>query len=302
VTLYKRGGINFVLNADRDSFAHSYYLLHGVSICATALGVEDPAQALSRADAFGCHRFEGRVGPNERHIPAVRAPDGTLIYFTEGDFDFSSDFTLTPISPRPKGLKAIDHVAQAVPPEQFDTWLLFYRTVLGLQPEDIWILPDPYGLVRSRAFASANKTIRFPLNFSESRNTATARSVQTFSGAGVHHIALSTEDIFATVAELRAAGLALLPIPGNYYEDLPTRFEMDDALLNRLQQHGILYDRTPDGEFFHVYTQLFEDRFFFEIVQRNGNYQAYGAVNAPVRMAALAQMREGTSDVLAENL
>jgi len=164
--------------------------------------------------------------------------------------------------------------------------------VLGLQPESIWVLPDPYGLVRSRAVRSANGAVRLPLSFSEDRNTATARSVSTFSGAGVHHIAFSTEDIFAAVAAMRENGVSLLTIPGNYYDDLLAKFPIADELVDRLRQHNILYDRDGQGgEFFHVFTDMFEDRFFFEVCQRVNGYDQYGASNAPVRMAAQAQRR-----------
>jgi 4-hydroxyphenylpyruvate dioxygenase len=81
VTLYRQGEANLVLNAEPNSFAHSYFLMHGPSICAIALKAEDERAALSRAEALGCSRFDGLVGPNERTIPAVRSLDGGLLYF-----------------------------------------------------------------------------------------------------------------------------------------------------------------------------------------------------------------------------
>jgi 4-hydroxyphenylpyruvate dioxygenase len=292
VTLYQQGAISIVLNVEGDSFAHSYYLVHGPSLCAICLRVDDEAGALGRADAYGCTRFEGRIGPNERHIPAIRSLDGSLLYFVADDFDFATDFTIEPTDATHDRLGVVDHVAQAVPEGQFDSWILFYRAVLGMTPEDIWVLPDPYGLVRSRALASADRSVRFPLSFSESRRTATARSVSTFAGAGVHHVAFATDDIFDAVAAMREAGVPLLPIPPNYYDDLGARFELPEALVERLRQHHVLYDRSENGgEFLHVYTQPFEDRFFFEVVERRGGYDQYGAANAPVRMAAQAQLR-----------
>jgi 4-hydroxyphenylpyruvate dioxygenase len=292
VTLYQQGAISIVLNAEGDSFAHSYYLMHGPSLCAICLRVDDELGALGRADAYGCTRFEGRIGPNERHIPAIRSLDGSLLYFVADDFDFATDFAIHPTDATHDRLRVVDHVAQAVPEGQFDSWLLFYRAVLGMEPEDIWVLPDPYGLVRSRALASADRSVRFPLSFSESRRTATARSVSTFAGAGVHHVAFATGDIFEAVTALRDAGVPLLPIPANYYDDLAARFDLPEALIERLRQHQLLYDRCErGGEFLHVYTQSFEDRFFFELVERRGGYDQYGAANAPVRMAAQAQLR-----------
>jgi 4-hydroxyphenylpyruvate dioxygenase len=133
-------------------------------------------------------------------------------------------------------------------------------------------------------------TIRIPLNISESRNTATARFVSTYSGAGVNHIALSTRDIFASAERLSAAGVVLLKIPGNYYDDLAAKHGLVQEMVDRLARHGILYDRSSDGEYFQLYTAAFDDRFCFEIVERRG-YRDYGAVNASVRMAAQSQSR-----------
>ena len=80
-----------------------------------------------------------------------------------------------------------------------------------------------------------------------------------------------------------------MPISPNYYDDLLARLDIDAGLVDRLRSLGILYDRSPGGEYFHVYTTSFADRFFFEIVQRVGGYDAYGALNAPARMASQVQ-------------
>jgi 4-hydroxyphenylpyruvate dioxygenase len=296
VSLYRQGEANLVLNAEPNSFAHSYFLMHGPSICAIALKAEDERAALSRAEALGCSRFDGRVGPNERSIPAVRSLDGGLLYFIadrpgagdplETDFLFDGAHAAVPAV-----ATAIDHVAQALPAGQFDSWVLFYRAVLGLAPDDLWVLPDPHGLVRSRAVASANRSVRFPLNISASRNTVTARSVSAFAGAGVHHIAFRSDDIFAAAARCRANGVPLLPIPANYYDDVAVRYDLKPDFLDRLARNGILYDRAGGGEYLQLYTEPFEDRFFFEIVQRIGGYDLYGAANAAVRMASQTRAR-----------
>ena len=157
------------------------------------------------------------------------------------------------------GLIRIDHIAQALPEGQLDSWILFFRAVLGLEPEAPFELPDPYGLVHSRAVASANRALRFPLNVSQSRNTATARSVSTLAGAGVHHIAFESADIFATLEKLRGAGLRLLAIPANYYDDLAARFPLSDDLVDKLRLNGLLYDKLGEGELLQAYTEPFQD-------------------------------------------
>ena len=144
------------------------------------------------------------------------------------------------------------------------------------------------GLIQSRTMASDGRTIRLPLNISESRETTTGRFLTTSSGAGVQHIAMASDDIRHSMEQLAARGARFLPIPGNYYDDIEARWGLEDAQVAVLRAHNILYDRDDNGEFLHAYTDPFDDRFFFEIVQRIGDYQQYGAANASVRMAAQA--------------
>jgi catechol 2,3-dioxygenase-like lactoylglutathione lyase family enzyme len=104
--------------------------------------------------------------------------------------------------------------------------MLFFRAVYGFKAENEHVLPDPYGLVKSRVLHSPDGSIRIPLNISENRNTAIARSVSTYRGSGVQHIAFATDDIFAAVAAARESGVPLLEIPRNYYDDLAARFDL----------------------------------------------------------------------------
>jgi 4-hydroxyphenylpyruvate dioxygenase len=294
VELFRQGRANLILNAEQDSAAAEHFQLHGPSVCAMALHVDDTARAVARAGALLCPEWQERVGRGERRIPALRAPDGTLIYLVGPDRDgrsiYDDDFTLFPSSPDGDAI-GIDHVAQALPHGRMDGFVLFYRAMFGLEPQQLWELPDPYGLIQSRAMVSPDGSIRLPLNFSESRETATGRFVTAYAGAGVHHIAFATDDIVATLHRLAALGARMLPIPANYYDDLAARHGLDDARLAELASLNLLYDRDETGEFLHAYTDTFHDRFFFEIVERRA-YQGFGAVNASVRMAAQAAMRD----------
>jgi 4-hydroxyphenylpyruvate dioxygenase len=301
VSLFGQGDIRIVVNREPDSFAYSYFLVHGPSVCALALETDDALGALGRAEAYKASRFDGRIGPNELSIPAIRSHDGSIIYFTDDEIaaNFESDFVIeSEIASQSGLLTRIDHIAQALPGGQLDPSVLFYRTVLGLDPEAPVVLADPYGLVRSKAMSNRERSLRMPLNISESRNTVTARSVTSYAGAGVHHIALATDDIMTAAKALRDRGAAILPIPINYYDDIQARFDLDDARLGALRDANILYDRVGDGEFLHFYTMPFEDRFYFEIVQRIGGYDLYGAPNAPVRMAALASQRPSDGELM----
>ena len=297
VDLFRQGRVNFVLNSELDSAASEHFQLHGTSVCAMALRVDDAQQALARARALLCPEWQERVGEGERRIPALRAPDGTLIYLVQphpsGRSIFEDDFKLFADASDEATLTGIDHVAQALPVGRMDNFVLFYRAVLGFVPEQLWEIADPYGLVRSRTMVSPDRSIRLPLNVSESRETGTGRFLTTYAGAGVHHIAMATGDIIQTMRRLVARGAHTLPIPANYYEDVVAKWGLDEARIEELRSLNLLYDCDDNGEFLHAYTDAFDDRFFFEMVQRIGGYQQYGAVNAAVRMAAQAQRHPG---------
>jgi 4-hydroxyphenylpyruvate dioxygenase len=305
VTLHRQGNVNLILNAEKDSFAHSFYLLHGPSVCALAFRVGDARAAIERALHYKAQTFRGRVGPNELVIPAIRGLEGSLIYLIDRSFGtiYDTDFVMEPASAAAAacGLTRIDHVSQVMPRGSLDGTMLFYKSVLGFEAEPVHELVDPYGLIQSRVLESRDHTVRLPLNATASPRTATARFLATYSGAGVHHIAIATDDIFATMAALRARDVPLLDIPATYYDGLSAMHDLSGEQIDRLRALSILYDRGEAGEFFHAYTHAFDGRFFFEIVQRK-NYEGFGAVNASVRLAAqaLSEQSDGALDVLGE--
>ena len=294
VELFRQGGINLILNAEQDSAAAEHFQLHGPSVCAMAIQVDDAGRAMARARALLCSEWQEQRGVDERVLPGIRASDGTLILLIgpddlgEGSTSWENDFHMLPL-PVEDGLTRIDHVAQALPTGSMNSFVLFWHAVFGLDAQAPVDLADPQGLIRSRAMVSADGALRLPLNISESRQTSTGRFVTAFAGAGVHHVAFEAPDIFAAVRAMRARGAATLPVPPNYYDDLAARWGLDDALLDQLRAHDVLYDRDAGGELLHVYSRPFEGRFFFEVIERRGA-TGFGAANAPVRMAALARL------------
>ncbi|CAB3664840.1 bifunctional sugar phosphate isomerase/epimerase/4-hydroxyphenylpyruvate dioxygenase family protein [Trinickia soli] len=298
VTLYQHGAAAIVLNAEPDSFASSFFQQHGLSLCAAAFRLDDADLALERAARFGYVPFTGRVGPDERVVPAVRSPDGSLNYLVNERSGqptlFEADFVLTDVDgPSEVGpLIDIDHVCLALPMGSLDSWTLFLKAVFGLQASSSVVVPDPYGLVRSRAFCNRDRSLRLVLNASVDRHTAVAEAVQAYHGTGLNHVAFGANDIFRAVAQFEQAGLPLLRIPRNYYEDLAARYALPESLLSRLRAHHLLYDRDENGgEFLHAYTETLDKRFFLEIVERRGGYDGYGAPNAAVRLAAQTRRR-----------
>ena len=293
VELYRQGNINLVLNSEQDSAASEHFQHHGPAVCAMALRVDDPARVLDRARALLIPDWRERIGEGERRIPAVRGPDGTLVYLVSRDATGTSfwedDFNLHPAETDGAGLTAIDHLAIALPAGRMDMFVLFWRSLFGLEPQPIWDLPDPYGLIQSRAMVSPTGSVRLTFNVSEARETATNRFISAFAGAGVQHIAFATPDAAASAGSLEQSGAPKLAIPANYYEDVAARLGLDDDVTAELERLGLLYDRDAQGEFRHTYTETFHDRFFFEITERRDGYAGFGAANAAVRMAAQAR-------------
>ena len=289
VSLWRTGGARVVVNAQPHSWADHFHQRHGVSLCAMALRVSQSAAIVERARAYGYATWQGDAGPNESPIPAVCAPDGSLIYLIEvGDDIYTRDFHLRAnLTPR-DDYQGIDHLALGMEADSRDNWIIFFRSVFGFILEHEQTLPDPYGLVRSLAVRSPQGDIRLALNISQSRATQIARSVACYQGAGLQHAAFACRDLPATLASLPQIAVEALPIPANYYDDLLARFG-EDAQVNLLKNHQILYDCDGDGgEFLHLYTRPFSaGRFFFELTERRNGYALYGAVNAAVRLSAM---------------
>ena len=293
VTRWRQGGINLVVNREKEGFAHSFNITHGSAVCALGLKVDAASATFERATRLLDEPFRQPVGPGELDIPAVRGVGGSLVYFLDADselgrvWDIEFDETGEDASNN-AGLTRVDHISQSMHYEEMLTWLLFYTSLLGLEkiaPQDV---ADPGGLVRSQVLESPDGLLRVILNASQSPRTQSSRFLSELFGSGVQHIAFATDDMLATVACLERNGVDVLAIPDNYYDDLAAKVDLPPERLRALRTHNILYDREGDAEYLQVYTRPFEQRFFFEIVERRG-YQGYGATNAPVRLAAQAE-------------
>ncbi|MFJ6753114.1 TIM barrel protein [Streptomyces sp. NPDC091266] len=313
VELWEQGAARILLNAAGADRREGPALV--------ALGLETPAPeaAARRAESLLAPVVPRHRTPQDVPLDAVAAPDGTELFFCRTadpeHAHWTDDFTPAPDGmPRPPqaapdsrsttapaaALSHIDHVALTQPWHHFDEASLFYRSVLGLRPDASLDLADPYGLFRSRAFTGPGS------GAASDRGTGTGTATGKGPARGVEgglrialnvapgpgdrdvrpqHIALATDDIVATARRIRARGAALLPIPGNYYDDLQARYDLPAETLATLRELGILYDRDEYGEFHHCYTATV-GRVFFEIVQRTGGYRGYGAGNATVRLAA----------------
>ncbi|MGL4636934.1 MAG: bifunctional sugar phosphate isomerase/epimerase/4-hydroxyphenylpyruvate dioxygenase family protein [Beijerinckiaceae bacterium] len=297
VSLWSQGEIRIVVNHEKEGFAYSYHVTHGTSVCALAFRTHDAKATIKRAQALLDTPHMGALGPGELDIPAVRGLGGSLVYFVDRASALGrwSEVDFLPIVEKnpDAGLLAVDHISQSMQYEEMLTWLLFYASLIEAHKMPSQAVMDPGGVVQSQVIESGldepDGGLRLVLNGSQSHRTLSARFLNDFFGSGVQHIALLTKDIKRTVQHLRDAGVSMLPIPENYYDDLEARADLTAEEIDALKALDILYDRDADGVFHQAYTQSMEGGFFFEIVQRDG-YKGYGAANAGIRLAAQARL------------
>jgi len=302
VTLYRQGGINIVINTEKEGLAFSSYLMHGTSAYAIGLKVEDAAATVARAKTLAAEPFEQPRGPGELAIPAIRGVGGGVIYFLDDRSELGRvwDIEFDPVESDASGagLTACDHVAQTMSYEEMLTWLLFYTSIFRTSKSSMVDVIDPGGVVRSQVIESDDKSLRLTLNGAENRKTLAGHFFEASFGSSVQHLAFATSDIFSAAEALKARGFQPLAMPQNYYDDLEARFGLAEGLSNRLQALHILYDRDDQGEYFQLYSRTYGDGFFFEIVERRNGYRGYGASNAPFRIAAQKRaMQRVDSDV-----
>jgi 4-hydroxyphenylpyruvate dioxygenase len=292
VVAYRQGDINILINCEKSGFAHSFYLVHGQSVCAVALEVDDVDAALERAGSLAIEPHYGERGPDELDLPGVYNVGSGILYLVDKasglDRLWEVDFAdrKQPDAKAKAGLTRVDHIGYAMAADEVMSWQLFYTSLFASEKQPIFDIVDPAGLVRSQIVESADGAMRLTLEGATNRRTFAGHFVSDSLAAGVHHVALATSDIFAAAAALKALGFKPIEISHNYYDDLEARLALDPDLVDRLREDRILYDRDEHGEFFQLYSPNYGAGFFFEIVERRGGYRGYGAANAQFRIAA----------------
>lgn len=293
VTLFRQGDIRFALNAAPAADARGRFTQEPACVCSLGLRTEHPARAASRARALLSARQDTPRGAQEIELPTIIAPGGTMIQFVQHDQPVEADFVEQQTGAHSSGgLDVIDHVAMGLTLEQVDTWILFTRAVLGLTAGDSVDVAEPFGVMRGVGVTNDTRRVRLLLNVSVVPSAwPGSHSEAARNGPVIDGIALGCQDIFATVERLSGNGVSFVPISGNYYDDLIAREVLDQATIERMRGLGIVCDRSATGTYYQAYTEPFEERFYFQIVQRTA-YDGYGAINEPLRTASLEQRRQ----------
>lgn len=287
VLLYRQGGINFIINHEPNSFAQSFAAVHGPSCCAFAIRVQDAAYAYKRALKLGAEPFEGKVGPMELNIPAIRGIGRSVLYLVDRYQRGSIyDVDFVPLAgadqqPAGVGLLEIDHMTHNVHNGRMDEWAQFYERLFNFQEIRYFNIKGKATGLKSRAMTSPCGKIKIPINEPSDQKSQIQEYLDAYHGEGIQHIALTTADIYRSIEMLRKHGIELMDVPDTYYEKVDERLPGHGEDLERLRQHRILIDGDPEhghGLLLQIFTQTVIGPIFFEIIQRKGN-EGFGEGN-----------------------
>jgi 4-hydroxyphenylpyruvate dioxygenase len=302
VTLYRQGAVNFIVNAEPQSFAQAFARLHGPSVCAMAFRVRDAAKAYERALALGARGVTGKTGPMELNIPAIEGIGGSLIYLVDRYGDrtiYDVDFVPLPeadAAPRGVGLGEIDHLTHNVHRGRMGEWARFYETLFGFREIRYFDIEGKFTGLHSKAMASPCGKIRIPINESADDKSQIAEYLEAYRGEGIQHIALSTRDIYASVEALRARGVRFMTVPDTYYEQIEARLPGHGEDVARLMRDRILIDGAAQQKklLLQIFTETMIGPIFFELIERKGD-EGFGEGNfkALFESMELDQLRRG---------
>ena len=316
VTLYRQGEINFILNAEPDSFAQRFARQHGPSICAIAFRVQDAKAAYERALSLGAWGYAGQAGPGELNVPAIKGIGDSLIYFVDrwrgkngaqtGDIGnigfYDVDFYPLPgvpaadaLNPVGHGLQLIDHLTHNVHRGRMAEWAGFYERLFNFREVRYFDFEGQQTGIKSKAMTSPCGKIRIPIN---EEGTEKAGQVQEYldryHGEGIQHIALSSGNLYDSVDALQMAGVKLLDTSETYYELLPKRIPGHGEDVEALKARNILVDGAPGELLLQIFSENQLGPIFFEFIQRKGN-EGFGEGNfkALFETIELDQVRRG---------
>ncbi len=295
VTLYRQDDVNYVLNAEPDSFAARFADSHGPSACAMGFRVADAAHAYKRAIALGAKPVSSPLGPMELNIPAIEGIGGALIYFVDRygekgsiwDVDFRWTGAREP-KPEGAGLYYIDHLTHNVERGRMDWWAGWYQRYFNFRQIRYFDIEGKLTGLHSRAMTSPCGKIRIPINESagEKRQKVQIEEyLHEYRGEGIQHIACGCRNIYESVAKLRKAGLEFMPPPpATYYAKIGERVPGHGEPIEKLQEVGILIDGegVAGGGETKVLLQIFSKTvigpIFFEFIERKGD-EGFGEGN-----------------------
>ena len=321
VTLYRQGEVNFIINAEPNSFAQRFARMHGPSVCAMAFRVDDAARAYARALELGAWGFDNQTGPMELNIPAIKGIGDSLIYFVDrwhgkggtaagsiGNISiYDVDFVPLPVpadgamasTETGHGLTYIDHLTHNVHRGRMKEWADFYERLFGFKEVRYFDIEGKLTGLKSKAMTSPCGKIRIPINESSDDKSQIAEYLVLYQGEGIQHIALGTDNIYASVEAMNHSGVVFQDTIATYFDLIDKRLPHHGENVAELRRLRILIDGAthlgaPNELLLQVFTQTVIGPIFFEIIHRKGD-QGFGEGNfrALFESIELDQIRRG---------
>jgi 4-hydroxyphenylpyruvate dioxygenase len=321
VLLYRQGDVNFIVNAEEQSFAQRFARLHGPCVCAIAFRVNDAAAAYQRALELGAWGFDNKTGPMELNIPAIKGIGDSLIYFVDRwhgkdgrepgqignisiyDVDFvpltDADGKAVESAVPGHGLAYIDHLTHNVYRGRMKEWADFYERLFNFREVRYFDIEGKLTGLKSKAMTSPCGKIRIPINESSDDKSQIAEYLHLYNGEGIQHIALASPDIYASVEGMKQAGVDFQDTIETYFDLIDKRLPGHGENVAELRRLRILIDGAThlgaDKELLlQIFTKEAVGPIFFELIQRKGN-EGFGEGNfqALFESIELDQIRRG---------
>ena len=301
--------IRIVLTAalDPEHEIARHVALHGDGVKVLALWVDDAKKSYELALERGAESaFEPLVKEDEHGkvvMAAIRTYGETIHTLVErseykGAFLPGYEAKESPYPVKPVGLEYVDHCVGNVELGGMNKWVEFYQNVLGFKlliTFDDKDISTEYTALMSKVVSNGNGYIKFPINEPAKgrKKSQIEEYLDFYKSAGVQHIAVATNDIIATVSQLRANGVDFLYVPDTYYEDVLDRVGGIEEDLEELKKLNILIDRDDEGYLLQLFTKPIQDRptVFFEIIQRRGA-RSFGKGNFKALFEAIEREQE----------
>jgi 4-hydroxyphenylpyruvate dioxygenase len=291
---YAQGDINFLLNLEERGHAEQFRGAHGPSASAMAFRVADAERALALAVERGATPVEGEYG-----LPAIEGIGGSYLYLVD-EPPYDRDFEAVPGAGRDGrsvGLHTLDHLTHNVNRGRMDHWAQFYERIFNFRQIRYFDIEGQQTALLSRAMTAPDDKIRIPLNESQDEFSQIEEFLREYRGEGIQHLALATDDIFATVDQLRANGIRFQDSPDTYYDMIDQRLPGHGHNVAEMRKRRVLIDGSPEtgeGLLLQIFTENMIGPIFFEIIQRKGN-EGFGEGNfkALFESIELDQIRRG---------
>jgi 4-hydroxyphenylpyruvate dioxygenase len=301
----QQGRIRLVLTGalGSDSAIAAHQHKHGDGVKVIAIAVPDVGHAWRHAMTHGAsgieepHEISDEAGTVR--LATIATYGETLHKFVErGDYTgpFLPGYAQRSIGADGGMLYGVDHVVGNV--EHMDEWVSYYERVFGMREMIHFSDSDistEYSALMSKVVADGRGVVKFPINepAEGKRKSQIEEYLEYYEGPGAQHIAVSTRDIVATVAEMRSRGVEFLTIPPAYYDEVPSRVpEVIDQIAD-LREQGILVDHDDEGYLLQIFTKPVGDRptVFFEVIERHGA-RGFGDGNFKALFQAIEREQE----------